>query len=153
MLNNKVICQFKFICPLRWEGLAPIDGDSKTRFCKVCKSPVYLTKSYAELEVNIAAKRCVAMFVDCEDGSQEFMGLVIPEDPDSRSLPNTILFRSIDELEVTNAVSEVLKFNNIQLVGDLVAKSEAQLSDEFGLSDEQVAEIQELLICRNLRLA
>lgn len=82
-LDHKIICQFRFVCTERWNDLVPVTGDGNKRFCSVCDSPVYLTTSYEELETNVAAKRCVAVFLQNPEGPpMEFMGdVVIPLPP------------------------------------------------------------------------
>jgi len=74
-LDNNVICRFRFTCTEHWGDLMPFADDPTKRFCAVCKTPVHLTSSYEELAINIAAKRCVAIFLANPDGpTSEFMG-------------------------------------------------------------------------------
>lgn len=152
-LDHKVICRFRFICTERWEGLIPVAGDSKKRFCAVCETPVYLTNSYEELETNIAAKRCVAIFLASKEGpSLEFMGDVQPAAPGCEISQEPIFTRPIEELELSGAASDVLRVNDVKLFGDLVICTKTLLVEQFRITDNQMEEILEALACRGLTI-
>lgn len=151
--NHNVICQFRFICSERWEGLTPIEGFSNKRYCSICSSAVYLTENYEELEVNIAAKRCVALFLDKSlEHEQELIGLVVPvrRSRYSPDTPDPILTRPVDELELTPGILEKLQANNVQLIGDLAQYTPTQLSVQIGVTACQLNEVLEVLASRGL---
>ena len=143
-LDHNVICQFQLLCTERWENLTPIVGDVQKRFCTLCKNPVYLTSSYAELEANIAASRCVAIFLaNPEEIPMEYMGFVLPEGP---GVGNRDIFtKQIEHLEISFATASALKIKNVTLVGDLVVCTDAQLAEQFGITSSQLDEIKETL--------
>lgn len=158
-IDHRVICQFRFLCTERWEGLAPISGDAKKRFCAVCNSPVYLTSNYEELGANIAAKRCVAIFLENRTGPPlEFIGDIQSA---GQPISEAYLFRSVDELtqlfdvEALNlaaGITDVLKVNNVFLIGDLVNCTEAQLSELFATAPSSLSEIKEILASLGLKI-
>jgi DNA-directed RNA polymerase alpha subunit len=154
-LDHNVICHFRFICSERWETLTPIEGYANKRFCGACNSPVYLTKNYEELEINISAKRCVAMFLEKpQKQKREFMGLVVPalRPPYSPDSLDPILTRSVVELELTPGILKKLQINNIKLLGDLAQCTKSQLTEQFGVTNRQLNELLEALVSRGLSL-
>jgi DNA-directed RNA polymerase alpha subunit len=154
-LDHNVICHFRFICSERWEDLTPIKGYANKRFCDVCSSPVYLTSNYEELEVNVNAKRCVAVIVEkSQEREQEFMGLVVPamRSPYSPDSTDAILTRPVAELELPPDIFNKLQANNVQLVGDLVQCSTSQLSEKIGVDNRDLNKLLEVLASRDLSL-
>lgn len=149
-IDHNVICQLRFKCTELWEGLMPIQGDSTKRFCAVCKSLVYLTTSYEELETNISAKRCVVLYLkEAERPELEVMGFFEP------TLPGTldpIFTRPIEEIELAQVSLDMLRANNVQLVGDLVQCGQSQLVEQFGADEHQLYEIVETLASRGLTI-
>ena len=142
-LDHTVICQFKFICNERWENLATIPNEPNRRFCSVCNTQVHLTDSYRELEKNITAKRCVAIFLENPGAKpSEYMGSFDPY----------MLTRSVDELDLLSSTSELLTINGLQVIGDLITRTEIQLVGEFGITENQLSEILEMLASRGLTL-
>ena len=150
-LDHNVICHFRFICSERWEYLSPIAGDPNKRFCDVCSSPVYLTSNYEELETNISAKRCVAIFLENSQESQrEFMGLVVPAMSGSPDAFDPVLARPLDDLEITPEILSKLRANNVQLIGDLVQCTPSQLFEQIGVTHPELNELSDVLASRGL---
>ena len=141
-LDRSVICQFRFICTERWDGLTPIDGDLKKRFCRVCETPVYLTSSYDELATNIAAQRCVAIFLPSPDDMEmATMGMVFPEG----DVFDSAFFVPVEELELALPTQNALKAGNLKCIADVVGHTNAQLAKGFSISGSQLEEICEAL--------
>lgn len=141
-LDSNVICQFRFICTERWDGLTPIEGDLKKRFCTVCKTPVYLTSSYDELATNIAAQRCVAIFLPSPDEMEmATMGMIFPD----ADIFDSTFFVPVEELELTPPTQNALKVGNLKCIGDVVRHTNAQLAEGFGITGSQLEEISEAL--------
>jgi DNA-directed RNA polymerase alpha subunit len=152
-LDDTVICQFRFKCTERWDDLTPIAGESTTRFCTVCRSPVYMTGSYEELAINIREKRCVAIFLENPSGpSLELMGDVRPTIPGTEDSLSKILSRSVDLLEFTAETEKALKANGVQLFGDLIHCTSDQLISEFQITEIQLSEILEVLACHGFTI-
>ncbi len=152
-LDNQVICQFRFICGERWEDLTSIEGEATQRFCTVCKSHVYLTTNYEELEKNISAKRCVAIFLENAEGpAQKFMGFTVPAMPSPPGSLDPILFRPVVEIEVPDAIVKRLNVNNVRRVGDLVHCTQTQLVEQFGMTKIELDDVMEVLASRGLSL-
>ena len=156
-LDHTVICQFQFICNERWENLTTIHNEPTIRFCSVCNSQVHLTDNYKELEKNFAAKRCVAIFIEGpETETFPYMGGPWPssDDPSSYVEPklDPIVNKPVDELELLSSTSELLKINRLQLVGDLITRTEVQLVEEFGITENQLNEILDMLADLGLTL-
>lgn len=60
-MKEQIYCKFRFICDRKWDDLQKIEGENQIRFCSACEKPVYLSTSYAQLAMNAAANRCVAV--------------------------------------------------------------------------------------------
>lgn len=52
---------FAFRCPKRWEQLARVPDDERTRFCGTCEKPVYHCATVAEAQEHARQGRCVAV--------------------------------------------------------------------------------------------
>lgn len=86
MIDESVICQFKFVCTQKWADLETISGESSKKHCRLCNESVHVVSSYEQLASHVAAKRCVVIFLPrpgLED--LEFMGDI--SKPDSPSDP------------------------------------------------------------------
>ena len=62
------------------------------------------------------------------------------------------VFRPVDEIELLSSTSEILKLNGLQLVGDLITRTEVQLVEELGITKKQLNEILDILASRGLTL-
>lgn len=63
-----------------------------------------------------------------------------------------VLLRSVDELELTVRSANCLKAENINLIGDLVQKSENELLKTPNLGKKSLSEIKDVLATRSLHL-
>ena len=158
-MDEKVICKFSFRCDRKWDDLKLIDGKDEVRFCSVCESPVYLTKSYDELGENIAARRCVAIRTSvrlADDLALESptmdIGLVIPEPLPRKSPPSfdPILTLGIHKFLADESAAKKLKRGKIQLVGDLVQLSSSEPLKGFLLTSPEICAVEEALELRGL---
>ena len=116
-----------------------------------------MTDSYKELEKNFAAKRCVAIFIEGpETEIFPYMGGPWPSSDDptinvDRNI-DPILFRPLNEFDLLSLTLEILKVNGIQFIGDLITRTEIQLVGEFGITENQLYEISDMLSNRGLAL-
>lgn len=158
-ISRSVICQFRFLCTERWDGLTPVHGTTEKRFCGVCQSYVYKTSTYQELESNIAAKRCVAIFLEDQMGSSmELMGDVHST---NNVESNTYLLKPVDELarlfdephlNLASGITDTLKASNITLIGDLVTCTQERLSEIFASQPASINEIKEVIASLGLMI-
>jgi DNA-directed RNA polymerase subunit alpha len=79
--------------------------------------------------------------------TDEYVGLV-------EKLPDIdpVFLRPVEDLELTVRSANCLKAENINLIGDLVRKTEAELLKTPNLGKKSLAEIKEVLASRGLRL-
>lgn len=136
-----------------------VEGDPGKRFCAVCQSHVYKTSTYQELQSNVAAKRCVAIFLENPLGSSmELLGDVHSTN-DIES--NTYLLKPVDELarlfdephlNLASGITDTLKANSITLIGDLVTCTQERLSEIFASKPESINEIKEVIVSLGLMI-
>lgn len=55
-------CRAMFACPRKWSKLVPT-ADTSIRRCSSCNEFVFRCRNADELELNVKAGRCVAVFV------------------------------------------------------------------------------------------
>lgn len=89
----------------------------------------------------------VAVFTSLESISQVFNPL-----PVVNTEIDPILFKSVDDLELTVRSANCLKAENILMIGDLVIKTEAELLKTPNLGRKSLNEIKEVLALRGLTL-
>ena len=68
-------CKIEFQCPKRWGQLRETD-DAAVRFCDYCFEKVYLVQTEAQLAVQAAQGRCVAI-LDTYDEGNSLLGKII----------------------------------------------------------------------------
>lgn len=156
--EHTILCLFKFVCDQRWEELETMPGYSQKRFCKECQKMVYLTRDYDQLKVNIEKENCVALIAKNPTGGDfPLMGfvtapIIYKKGVNYADKPDGIIFRSIDELELTIPIANKLHKHNIKIIGDLVHCSKEKLKNEFAINTRHINEIIEVLATRNLVL-
>lgn len=84
-----------------------------------------------------------------------FSSIITEESPEKFSSPNRqnpLLYNTIDELMLTVRATNCLKSENINLIGDLVQKTEYDLLRTPNLGRKSLAEIKTVLISKSLSL-
>lgn len=155
-MEDKIICKFSFLCDQKWDALKEIDGNDNARFCSVCDTPVYMSRSYEELAENVAAKRCVAIrAISPSNDIPVYVGLMNePEDDASwRDLIlDPVLMRPVDELIPTPQLSSKLKSYGACLIGDLIELSREDLLTKISLTKSELEDVVDALASRGLTL-
>jgi uncharacterized protein (TIGR02996 family) len=80
------LCEFAYECPLKWEELTPIGGDTTTRFCDMCQQNVYYCDTIEQARGHAYQEHCVAVDArvvrkkgDLERPRPLLMGVVAPD--------------------------------------------------------------------------
>lgn len=67
-------------------------------------------------------------------------------------MPNPIMLRPVEELEISTWAANLLKEVNIYYIGDLVLRTEAELIQRRNVPERAVVEIRKALRARGLDL-
>lgn len=54
-------CSFVYKCPLKWENLQPVEGETGTRYCDKCHQNVYYSETIDEARRHGMLGECVAV--------------------------------------------------------------------------------------------
>ena len=54
-------CTFAFQCPLKWESLQPIEGETTVRHCSACNEHVFYCGTMDDTRLHTLAGHCVAV--------------------------------------------------------------------------------------------
>lgn len=55
------VCTFAFKCPLRWENLNPVEGETTVRHCSSCSENVFFSGTLDDARRHARAGHCVAV--------------------------------------------------------------------------------------------
>lgn len=153
--DYEVLCQFQFVCSMKWKNLAPIAGDEGKRYCESCDQNVHLVSSFAELATHATNKQCVAFAVRRKEAPiLEIVGLpssrVQVLDPDGTI--NRDLLIMIRDLDFSPVITKKLEARGIRFLGDLIQLKAHELETLFNSSRTKINEVKEILASRGFVL-